>query len=222
MDYDLVIFDCDGTLVDSEYLNNLATCELLAQQGLAQYDLDYAFENFVGIKFSNILAMISRETGHVFPEDFSQSYVERVRALAPQHLKKIDGAEALVREAGKRTKICVASNGQRANVLHSLEWAGLLHYFGENRIFAGLDAKNPKPAPDIFLLAAEKMDADPARALVLEDSVAGVTGGLAAGMEVWGFTGAHTRPEDYEKKLKAAGAVRCMATFIHIREALNL
>ena len=217
---DLLIFDCDGTLVDSEYLNNLATCELLAAQGLPQYDMDYALTHFVGHKFSNILADITEETGHIFPENISSNYINLVRKLAPQYLKTIDGAEELVAQAAQNTKICVASNGQRGNVILSLEMAGLKQYFSDDHIFTGTDVQNAKPAPDVFLLAAKKMDAPLNRAVVIEDSVSGVTGAAAAGMTVFGFTGTHHNPKTQAQSLKNAGATEVYESLIHIGNKL--
>ena len=220
MNPDLIIFDCDGTLVDSEYLNNLATVELLAEQGLHQYDMDYAFEHFVGIKFSTILKNITAETGHVFPGDMRERYIERAMALVPQYLKPVPGAAAFVAVAKSKMKIAVASNGQRDNVLFTLEKTGLLHHFDPNYIFTFSDVKNAKPAPDLFLLAAEKHGVSPARSLVIEDSVVGVTAGAAAGMVVYGFTGTHQNPEAYGKKLENAGATRVYASFTPMQKEI--
>ncbi len=218
--YDLVIFDCDGTLVDSEYMNNLATLQLLHAEGLTQYDMDYAFANFVGLRLKHILATISRDTGHVFPADASERYVELVETLAPQHLKKLPGAEELVSEASKHGKICVASNGQRDNVISALEMAGLKKYFEDTYIFTGLQVKNAKPAPDLFFLAAETMNAQIDKCIVIEDSVAGVTGAKAADMYVIGFTGAHIDQNTCAQKLKSAGAAEIFTSLIHIRNRL--
>lgn len=218
--FDLIIFDCDGTLVDSEYLNNLATVELLAAQGLMQYDMDYAFAHFVGIKFSTILKNITAETGHVFPHDMRERYIERAMALVPDYLKPITGADEMVASARMQGKIAVASNGQRDNVLFTLEKTGLLHHFDQNYIFTFSDVKNAKPAPDIFLLAAERLGIAPEDTLVIEDSVVGVTAGAAAGMTVYGFTGTHHNPGPYGEKLENAGATKVYTSFIHMRRDL--
>ena len=217
--YPLIIFDCDGTLVDSEYLNNLATCELLTEQGLPQYDLAYSYENFIGMKFAQILKNITAETGHVFPPDFSGRYIARAMELIPTHLKTIDGAADLVRTAKEHCKIAIASNGQRDNVIFSLQKCGLLDYF-DGHILTGTDVKNAKPAPDIFLQMAKKMGENPADCLVIEDSVTGATGGLAAGMDVYGFTGAHEHPLTYAKKLKNAGVTKIYTSLVVMRQDL--
>ncbi len=220
MNFDLLIFDCDGTLVDSEYLNNLATVKILAQEGLPQYDLAYAFENFVGLRLTTILETIAHETGHVFPDTMSQRYTALVDKLTPQYLKPIDGAANFVAIAAPRMKICVASNGQRDNVLHSLEWTGVKKHFPDDHIFTAAQVENGKPAPDIFLLAAKTMGAEPSRCVVIEDSVPGVAGAFAAGMHIIGFVNAHQDIKLYGERLKAAGAEQVFSSFIHIKNYL--
>lgn len=220
MTYDLLIFDCDGTLVDTEYPNNLATIELLHEQGLAQYDIDYAFANFVGKRFNEIIKDIAAETGHTFPDDMSARYIKKAAALLPTHLKRIEGAQRLVETAKDNMKICVGSNGQRDNVIYSLEIAGLKQYFPDEHIFTGIEVEKPKPAPDLFLLAAEKMGVSPEKCVVIEDSVGGATAGVAAGMTTLGFTGcAHNRAE-LTKKLNDIGVEEVFDSLIHIQEKL--
>lgn len=218
--YDLIIFDCDGTLVDTEYLNNLATCQILAEEGLPQYDMDYAFKHFVGIRFNETISKISEETGHNFPDDVRQRYVDRVAELAPEHFRTMDHAEELVTEAQKHSKICVASNGQRDNVIKSLEMGGLTTYFPEEHVFTAIQVENPKPAPDLFLLAAKSMETVPGKTLVIEDSKAGVTAGATAGMNVIGFTGSHSDQAHAEDQLNTAGAFVVFQSLIHIRNFL--
>ncbi len=220
MNFDLLIFDCDGTLVDSEYLNNLATVQILAEEGLSQYDMDYAFEHFVGLRLKPILEDIERVTGHVFPPSFAERYVKRVEDLAPQYLKKIPGAEELVAKAAASKKICIASNGQRDNVLSSLEFVGLKKYFPDDHIFTAAQVKHGKPAPDLFLLAAHAMGVDVGQCVVIEDSIPGVCGAVAAGIRTYGFVSAHQDPETYGERLLQAGATSVFTSLIHIRQAL--
>ncbi len=221
MNFDLILFDCDGTLVDSEYMNNLATLQLLAEEGITQYDMEYAFAYFVGLRLKNILANITQETGYVFPDNMSDRYVAKAERLMPEYLKIIPGAAELISFAKDKTKICVASNGQRDNVLSSLDMTGLRQFFPDEHVFTGVQVANPKPAPDLFLLAAERMGAQPSRCLVIEDSVPGVTAGVAAGMQVFGFTGAHRDTERYGNKLSQAGAHKIYGSLIHIAQDLR-
>lgn len=220
MNFDLIIFDCDGTLVDTEYPNNLATIELLHEQGLHQYDMDFAIENFVGKRFNEILTEITTETGHTFPEGIRKQYVQRARDLLPTHLKEIDGAKKLITTAKAHIKACVVSNGQKDNVIYSLKLAGLIDLFEPTHIWTGLDAPNPKPAPDLFLMAAKAFNISPEKCLVIEDSPGGVTAGLAAGMTTWGFTGTHHAPQSHAKTLKTLGAHDIFDSLIHICERL--
>lgn len=216
----LVIFDCDGTLVDSELLNNMAMVEVLQGFGLAKYDLDHALEHFTGLRFSQILENITRETGYRFPPDAARGYLSAVRRLAPTHMKPVTGAEELVRHVLGGTKACVVSNGERNNVLTSLEMTGLRRYFKDEHIFSGLMAA-AKPAPDLFLLAMERLNEAPGDTLIIEDSAVGVTGGVASGATVWGFTGTHHAPEKQAEALKQAGAKKVYAALANMRAALT-
>ncbi len=216
--FDLIIFDCDGTLTDSEYVNNRALLEVLHEAGFKEFDLDYAYANWVGTTVSNILLNVQMQTGRAAPADTVQRYIARVAELQQTSLKPIDGANDLVRAAATRYKICVASNGERTNVIRSLEMTNLMHNFTPDTVFTKIQVKNPKPYPDLFLFAAAQMGADPSRCVVIEDSAAGVTAGVAAGMTTWGFTGSAHNPEKQAQTLKSAGAHDVFPALIHIRE----
>lgn len=218
--FDLIIFDCDGTLTDSEYVNNRALLEVLHDAGFTQFDLDYAYANWVGTTVSGILLNIQMETGRMPPADLLQRYIARVEDLQKTDLKSIDGADDLVRACASRYKICVASNGERSNVVRSLELTGLMPYFTPESVFTKIQVKNPKPAPDLFLFAASQMGATPDRCLVLEDSAAGASAGVAAGMTTWGFSGSAHNPEKQAQTLKSTGVQAVFSSLIHIRDQL--
>lgn len=220
MDFDLIIFDCDGTLVDSEYLNNLATIQILHEQGLTGYDMAYAFAHFVGMRTSTIFQQIEAETGHVFPADINLQLVARGEELSPQYLKDIPGAAELVREAALHGKICVASNGYRETVISSLVRTGLKPFFPDEHIFTAVQVARGKPAPDLFLYAAAQMNVVPSRCVVIEDSIPGVTGAVAAGMRVIGYSNDHHHGDGYAARLRAAGAADVMSSLIHIKNHL--
>lgn len=221
MIYDLILFDCDGTLVDTEPLHSYACVQLLKEQGIKGYDQNRITEEFMGTKFGDMLKTITSRTGHVFPADMPMQYQNRVRELSMTNFKTVPHVEDIVCRAHERTAIGVASNGQRDNVLLSLDLSKLRQFFPDEHVFTAIQVKNPKPAPDLFLLAAREMKADPARTLVIEDSVVGVTAAAAAGMHVFGFTGvSHEVPETIVQKLKNAGAMRVYGSFIHMAEDL--
>ncbi len=221
--FDLVIFDCDGTLTDSEYLNNQALLDVLHAEGLTQYTLEHAYKHWVGTTVSNILLAIKAETGReLLPQDVIPRYTRRVSELQLTALKPIEGAAELIVAAKARCKVCVASNGERKNVIDSLEKTGLMTNFTEDIVFTKVQVKNPKPWPDLFLFAASTMGADPSRCLVIEDSSAGVRAGVAAGMTVWGYTGSSHDPEKQAQVLKSAGAHEVFDRLIHMQNKLEL
>lgn len=219
-DFDLVIFDCDGTLTDSENINNLALVQVLNEAGF-DFTLEYGLANWVGTTVSTILLKIQMETGITPPADTVQRYMARVAELQLSGLKPIDHAPALVAACKERYKICVASNGERRNVIESLKITGLMQNFTEDTVFTKIQVKNPKPYPDLFLFAANRMETEPERCVVIEDSAAGVRAGAAAGMTTWGFTGSSHDPEKQRKILLEAGANEVFDSLIHIQSRLT-
>lgn len=205
MPYDLIIFDCDGTLVDSEYLNNKVTADLLAELGLPQYDVYYALAHFAGKSMTDIRKFIEVDAGVSLPDTFVVEYAKRVTAGMPELMKLIPGALETIRDLHTRIKICVGSNGERSNVLAALSIAGLSPFFPEENVFTKSMVKNAKPAPDLFLLTASRMGAEPEKTLVVEDSVTGTKAGVAAGMDVVGITATFHDPAAQSEALKGAG-----------------
>lgn len=221
-DFDLIIFDCDGTLTDSEYVNNQSVLDVLADDGITQFDIDYAYKHWLGTTLSGIALSIQMETGRQLPEDFALRCMRRGMELQDGFLKPVEGAPELVAAAAQKFKICVASNGERTSVLRSLEKCGLMQYFTEDTVFTKIQVKNPKPYPDLFLFAAARMGADPSRCLVIEDSMTGTRAGIAAGMTTWGFSGSSHNPEKQRENLLAAGAHAVYPRLIHMREELSI
>lgn len=217
MSYDLIIFDCDGTLVDSEELNCRSFSEILAESGFDAYTHEVIYNRFVGIKLSVILEMIAAETGRPVPAGLTNKYLDRVAANAPRYLRPLEGAREIVQWSAARFSVCVGSNGERANVLTSVAMTGLKEYFPENYVFTACQVTNPKPAPDLFLHAAEKMGARPEKTLVIEDSPTGVAAGQAAGMTVVGSVAAHPHKEELGRKLREAGANHIITSLAALR-----
>lgn len=178
--HDAVIFDCDGTLVDSETLSAEVFVELLAELG-HEADPAWILRHFRGQQFARSLEHLASRYG-ALPEDFGQRFRSRADAVYRERLREIEGAAALLE--AMRHPACVASNAPRAKIEMCLDAAGLARFFAPARVFSAYEVGAWKPAPGLFLHAAEAMRADPARCLVVEDSEPGVTAGLAAGMRV--------------------------------------
>ncbi len=201
---DLVIFDCDGVLVDSELLASRLLAEALAAEGYPVTAADCR-ARFTGISIRSVIEIIEAERGIPLPVDFE----DRVRAndlqVFARELKAVPGiAQAL---AQIPTAKCVASSGAPEKIRHSLTVTGLIGFF-EPHLFSAHMVKRGKPAPDLFLFAAAAMGADAARCVVVEDSTAGVAAARAAGMPVLGFAGGGHAGDGYGAMLAAAGAAR--------------
>ncbi|MGZ9108347.1 MAG: HAD family hydrolase [Micavibrio sp.] len=212
----LVIFDCDGTLVNSEALNNSVTASIMAENGAPQYDLDYCLNHFAGIRLSEMIAIVEERHNLRFATDAAEQYASRVTARMPQELKVVKQALETVEMVAARGPVCVASNGERGNVLMSLSLTGIAAIVPAERTFTANMVKHAKPAPDLFLYASEKMGVHPDHCLVIEDSVFGVQAARAAGMRVLGFTGVHHDPENQAALLKRDGAMAIIQTLPEI------
>jgi HAD superfamily hydrolase (TIGR01509 family) len=203
---DLVIFDCDGVLIDSEPLVNRAHAETLALCGCA-IDENTLLERFCGVSDAEMLAAIEREWGRTLPATYAEEVAARIARDYRASLAPIPGIRAALAELA--LPVCVASSSLPAQLRLGLEVAGLLEFFDPHLFSAALVARG-KPAPDLFLYAAARMGAAPRRCLVVEDSLAGVAAARAAGMTALGFCGgSHCRP-DHGKRLLAGGAVRVL------------
>jgi HAD superfamily hydrolase (TIGR01509 family) len=187
-EYDLVIFDCDGVLIDSERLAVRTERRILAELGWALTD-DEIIERFVGRSSSYMLAEVERQIGRSvnWSLDFEAPYQEVFRA----ELLPIDGVVDALNDITQPT--CIASSSSHEMLKFKLELTNLYDRFVGN-IFSAQDVAHGKPAPDVFLFAAERMGAQPSRCAVIEDSVSGVEAGVSAGMTVFAFGGGVTRP----------------------------
>jgi HAD superfamily hydrolase (TIGR01509 family) len=201
---DLIIFDCDGVLVDSEMLSCRCLTEVLATYGIS-LGLEQALDLFLGRSTSAVFEHY-RALGCAIPEQFSAELGAGVRTAFVSALRPIEGVDSVLKDL--QIPHCVASSSDIDRVSLSLSLTGLAPHF-ETRLYTSQMVKHGKPAPDLFLHAAEGMRADPRRTLVIEDSVSGVRAGKAAGMTVWGFVGgSHYRSRDGTAILRAAGADR--------------
>jgi HAD superfamily hydrolase (TIGR01509 family) len=201
---DLIIFDCDGVLVDSEVLSCRCLSEVLATYGIA-LELADALELFLGRSTAAVLQHYGGQ-GRALPDSFLTDLRSRVRQTFEASLQPVAGMASLLEALP--TPHCVASSSDLDRVAFSLTRTGLADYFGD-RLFTSQMVSRGKPAPDLFLFAAGKMQAAPARTLVIEDSVSGVAAAKAAGMKVWGFSGgSHYESRDGRGILQSAGADR--------------
>ncbi len=184
--FDLVIFDCDGVLVDSERLAIRVEAEIVTGLGWSLTESDIV-ERFVGRSASYMHQEIERHLGRSI--DWDSAFEARYREVFEAELEPVPGIIDALREIALPT--CVASSGSHDRMRFTLGKTELLDEF-RGRIFSVDDVENGKPAPDIFLHAAKEMGASPARCAVVEDSVSGVSAGLAAGMTVFGYCGGVT------------------------------
>ena len=219
--HSLIIFDCDGTLVDSERLYNTVTAELLNEIGYDEYTPQLCLERFSGISWSTIRDELEEHHGEPMPADIVQRYIKIAGSRMDTDLKAARHASAVLKNLKAQTQICIGSNGERGNVIKSLAVTSLLSYFEEDRIFTKIQVERPKPAPDIFLFACDKMQTPPANALVIEDSPAGVNAARAAGIDVLGFIGTAHDKAAQGQALKDAGANAIIDELIHIEHHLK-
>lgn len=181
--YQLIIFDCDGVLVDSERITNQVFVEMLIALGL-RLTLEDMFEQFVGHSLGQCMEKITVMLGRAPPEDFLPDYRARTTAALASQLKPVPGIEAALDAIA--LPWCVASSGDHAKMRTTLGVTGLLSRF-EGRVFSVTDVAHPKPAPDVFLHAAQQCGTAPANCVVVEDTPTGVAAGVAAGMTVLGY-----------------------------------
>ena len=201
---DLIIFDCDGVLVDSEVLSCRCLSKVLASYGI-DLGLDQALDLFLGRSMTAVVEHYAA-LGRPIPEQFSAELTAGVRAAFTSALCPIEGVSSILE--GLQIPHCVASSSDVDRVSLSLSLTGLALHF-DNRLYTSQMVERGKPAPDLFLHAAERMQADPRRTLVIEDSISGVAAGKAAGMTVWGFVGgSHYQSRDGKAILREAGADR--------------
>ena len=185
MGIDLVIFDCDGVLVDSEMLSAGVLMGMMTDEGFPLSEEAFR-SDFLGRSFAAAALRARERFGRPLPDDFESRYRDRLFATLEAELKPMPGVAHVL--AGLQVPFCLATSSSPRRLALSLRTTGLTRFF-EERCFTASEVRRGKPAPDLFLHAAARVGADPARCLVIEDSELGVQAGLAAGMQVWHFTG---------------------------------
>ena len=206
MNFDAVLFDCDGVLVDSEPITNGVLRDMLEERGW-KLTPEACMRIFVGKAVKDEVALIEAKTGQPVTEDWMLRFRERRNEGLVRDLKAIQGAVEAVAKIHARYegRIACASGADRFKVELQLEKCGLMPYFA-GRIFSGHELPRSKPAPDVYLAAAAALGVDPKRCAVVEDTVTGVTAGVAAGATVFGYSppeAGHDAPD----ALRHAGAV---------------
>ena len=200
---DLVIFDCDGVLVDSEIIAAKVESEMLTNAGFPISASEMA-ERFAGLTFKDILLTVEKEADIPFQASLLDENRRVLDEKLSREVREIDGAG---KAAATMPKRCICSNSRNARINAMLRRTGLKPLF-DGMIYSApdLEGVDSKPAPDVFLHAASETGADPGNTFVVEDSVHGVIAAVAAGMRVIGFTGgAHSFP-GHSDRLTEAGA----------------
>ncbi|WP_158932683.1 HAD family phosphatase [Acidisphaera sp. S103] len=211
----LVIFDCDGVLIDSQVIQCRIDAAELTRLGF-QVSAEELAQQFIGTATKDIQAHVEAALGRPLPDDFEATRDRLVDAAYQTELQAVAGVADVLSRIG--LPVCVASNAQLARLREILEVTGLLSFFGPNVFGADL-VPRPKPAPDLFLHAAARLGASASRCVVIEDSEAGIQAAKAAGMRVLGFYGGGHCYPGYERRLTAAGA---SAVFRSMGELLPL
>lgn len=201
----LVIFDCDGVLIDSEIIAARAQSRALAVHGIA-ITPEEAARRFAGIPDADMWRTLQQENERSLPDGFARQYADRLEATFRQELRALPGAAetvAALRERG--VQVCVASSSMPAKLEAALKMVGLWDAFAPN-VFSTAQVAHGKPAPDVFLFAARRMQTAILDCVVVEDSVPGVRAARAARMRAVGFVGASHNGPDQRQRLLDEGA----------------
>ena len=195
--FELLILDCDGVVVDSEPITMRVLTDMLNELGVS-IAAEEAAHRFTGHTFVRTLELIAELLGAPLPRDFVPNYRDRTFAAMEAELKPVRGIESALDRIA--IPYCIASNGPHVKMRKTLSITSLLSRF-EGRMFSSADVAHGKPFPDIFLFAARHFAVPPAACLVIEDSTSGIAAALAAGMVAYGYCG-----REAEGKLLATGA----------------
>ncbi|MEV6199920.1 HAD family hydrolase [Streptomyces sp. NPDC051771] len=188
MRHDLIIFDNDGVLVDSEPISNRLLAGYLTELGHPT-TYEESVRDYMGSAMHRIHDLVRERTGQRLPEDFDSAFHARVFAAFQEELEPVEGAvDVLKRLVADGVPYCVASSGSHERIRVGHRKTGLDAYFPDELVYSAEDVGRGKPAPDLFLHAAARMGVAPERCVVVEDSRLGVQAAVAAGMDVYGFT----------------------------------
>ncbi len=183
--FELIIFDCDGVLADSEMLSAQVLVEAFGDMNI-EIDLEHVLQCYLGRSIDTIRADVAERMGFALTPDFFEDWTERLLTRYRAKLQPIPGVAELLDRL--EVPVCVASSSAPKRLMPTLAYTGLDGYFTD-RIFSATEVPRGKPAPDIFLHAAKRCGVEPAACLVIEDSLAGLRAARSAGMQCWLFTG---------------------------------
>jgi HAD superfamily hydrolase (TIGR01509 family) len=216
-DPQLVIFDCDGVLVDSEVISNRVLAAMLSAEGLPT-TLAQARRDYQGLLLADVLSRAEQKLGRTLPEDWLARFERERGAVFHRELGPVAGAvETVQRVTAAGIGVCVASQGKLSKTRLSLALTGLTHFFPETAHFSAYSVAHGKPAPDLFLHAAASMEAQPAGCVVVEDTPSGVTAAVSAGMRSMGYAA-----DSDEWALRDAGATEILRSLDELPRALRL
>lgn len=215
--FGLVIFDCDGVLIDSETISCSTVASILARHGVPT-DMPEVLARFLGRSANAVTDHYVRTAKRPLPLYFVEEWRTQLFEAFARNLTPIEGAREAIEALGIR--YCLASSSDEARIELTLRKTALWDLF-EGRIFSATMVANAKPAPDVFLLAAAAANVAPERCLVVEDSVTGITAAKAAGMTAYGFTaGSHFDITDQTQELLRAGADRIIGSMKELQARL--
>lgn len=219
MNFDAILFDCDGVLVDSEPLTNGVLCAMLNEAGWL-ISSDECMATFIGKTVRSEAARIEAHTGRPLTDAWMDEFYARRNVQIERHLQPIAGAIEAVRSVHARLqgRIACASGADRFKVEMQLRQVGLDALFA-GRVFSGHEMPATKPAPDVYLAAAAALGVPPSHCLVIEDTVTGVTAGVAAGATVWGYAPGGMGHSGGDA-LRAAGASQLLCSMADLPDLL--
>lgn len=207
-EFDTIIFDCDGTLVDSEPITVKVLIDFVKEFGL-ELSYEDALPLFVGRDMPAIMAVLESWMNSKLPVTFSEEFRARQASALRKELTVISGAHELL--GSLERQFCVASNAPQTKIEINLTTTGLSQFFTSETTFSAYDINVWKPEPDLFLYAADRLKVDASRCVVIEDSQAGIDAGRAAGMQVIGYS--HTPEEAATKEIPF---VHCLTELIEV------
>lgn len=212
-----IIYDCDGTLIDSEHIAGSVCAEALTRIGVPMTMREFN-ARFTGVPAAKTWEILRAEIGQPLPDGFNEAIDDEIYRRFAEELTLIPGVvEAIETIGGRRA---VASSTGLVKLRKNLEQTGLARYF-DPHIYSASQVARGKPAPDVFLFAASQVGLDPAHAIVIEDSAAGVMAARRAGMPVIGFTGASNGIADLGQRLSDAGAALVISHMSELPQAFD-